>query len=242
MPRGAPDFGMYAVKEVTASISDMGEVAARLGSIVTYDKRGDVIDFDNFENPLLKWVVESFIDGYGRLDSTYAKSGSQSMKLHTGNVGDAKVEMHRYFPIQKSRKLGIELSFSLSSRNCDLWFYYRYWSGTRYYDASFRFDPLDRKIYVWDGEADEWIKVADTWGIQIGGYFFHTIKLVVDFDTALYKRLLFDDGEYDISSQPIYNFGSEVFPILTVYIFSKNRDAAGGDMWIEDFILTQAEP
>ncbi|GAH95398.1 unnamed protein product, partial [marine sediment metagenome] len=40
--RGQPDYAALAPKEIAASISDMGEVAARLGSIVTYDKRGDV--------------------------------------------------------------------------------------------------------------------------------------------------------------------------------------------------------
>ena len=55
MPRGQADFGQYAVKEVSASISDMGEVAARLGSIDIYDKRGDVVFFDNFEGAFLRW-------------------------------------------------------------------------------------------------------------------------------------------------------------------------------------------
>ncbi|GAH46800.1 unnamed protein product, partial [marine sediment metagenome] len=207
------DFGALAVKDVTASISDMGEVAARLGSIVTYDKRGDVVDFDNFEEPILKWEVNPFVDAYGRLDSTHAKSGSQSMKLHTANRANAKVEIHRSFAILKAKKLGIEISFSLSNRNCDLWFYFWYNSGERAYDARLKFDPNSKKLYVWDEVGADWVEVADTWGVTVSGYFFHTIKLVVDFDNALYKRLLFDNEEYDISSRTVYNYESVVFPI-----------------------------
>ncbi|GAH55625.1 unnamed protein product, partial [marine sediment metagenome] len=31
MPKGQPDFGMYAVKETVSSLADMGELAVRLG-------------------------------------------------------------------------------------------------------------------------------------------------------------------------------------------------------------------
>ncbi|GAH47647.1 unnamed protein product, partial [marine sediment metagenome] len=67
----------------------MGEIAARLGSIVTYDKRGDVVDFDNFEFPVLRWdinVVGS--ESYARLDSAQCRSGAQCMKMFTDNGVD----------------------------------------------------------------------------------------------------------------------------------------------------------
>ncbi|GAI49683.1 unnamed protein product, partial [marine sediment metagenome] len=70
MSRGQPDYGSSAVKEVAGTLADMGELAARLSSIVEYDRRGDVVYLDDFEEPVLKWSPLAAGAGYIRLDNT----------------------------------------------------------------------------------------------------------------------------------------------------------------------------
>jgi len=54
MAHGTPDWGVTASKKTIYSLHDMGELAVRLGSIVSFDRRGDVIFSDSFQNGLGK--------------------------------------------------------------------------------------------------------------------------------------------------------------------------------------------
>jgi len=242
MPRGQPDYGMYAVKDVTASISDMGEVAARLGSIVTYDKRGDVVDFDNFEGAVLKWLATGAGAGrYGRLSSESVKSGSQAVELYTPDIVDSSFTLQKLIPILASRKLGVEISFSKLDLDLDLHLVNVYTDGAIEYQAYGIIDPtnLTLSIYTTDWALE---KVADIKPLYSEVFLFHTIKLVADFETGFYKRIMLDKNEWDIESIPMPS--DPVAP--SIYLLStfaiKNRATDGGKCWFDDFIFTQAEP
>ena len=50
-----PDYGRLSAQATVFPVTDLGELAARLGSIVSHDRRGDVIWLDGFEDGLDKW-------------------------------------------------------------------------------------------------------------------------------------------------------------------------------------------
>lgn len=242
MARGAPDYGAYASKEVSASISDMGEVAARLGSIDIFDKRGDVVDFDNFEEPILKWLPEPVGAGSAViLDSTNVKSGSQSVKLTTGAVVGAKSGFSKAIPVLGSLKIGLEYSFSYIAFGGALHFLIVYYNGTRYQYAEAKIDLVAGTISINDSTG-AWKEIAA--GIFPGAWrrTFHTLKLVADFTTGYYKRLLFDYTEYDLSTEAIETDLSPITANLTLQCKAESQFAIAYDLWIEDLIITQAEP
>lgn len=242
MARGQADFGLYAPKDVGVGISDMGEVAARLGSIVTYDKRGDVVIFDNFEDAILKWEVLVVGAGaYGRLDSTDARSGSQSLKLHTLDEADSEVDVDKGIAILGSKKLGFEVSFSSLGENCDLDLWTVYYDGNFWIQAAFSFDPSTGDLKVMD-DTGNFVTVATIADVYSNIFMFHTVKLVADFNLRYYKRLLFDTHEYDISAIKLYRTGAVQAPYLDLGFKLHNRAADGGDVWIDDYVLTQSEP
>ena len=240
--RGQADYGALAAKETTAAVSDMGEVAARLGSIVTYDKRGDVVDFDSCEDAVLRWAVyPGTVNDYARLDSTSVKSGSQAIRLHSDNVSGAGVTITRGIPVLASKRLGFEVSFSRLSTGVNLQLLIYYFTGVKYYLAALKLDNFIRKLYVWN-IAGGWTEVADSGYLFEMNFLFSTVKLVADFEALLYQRLLFNPYEHDISSIPLYSFLNTAAPHIMMHISLNNLDAAGGDVWIEDIVWTQAEP
>lgn len=242
MPRGQPDFGPLAAKEITASISDMGEVAARLGSIVTYDKRGDVVDFDDFEEPVLKWEVSSSLGGaLYTFSSASVKSGSQSILLITPASEDANTVMHKMISVLVSRRLGFEISFSDLAGNGSLILFVSYRDGAREYQAKVKLNITEHKLYVSD-LAGEWVEVADVGILFSATYMFHTIKAVVDFETAKYVRLLFSNREYDISTHAFYSTPYVIAPRIAIYFYVETAVALSKHVYLDDFIFTQAEP
>lgn len=242
MARGQPDYGMYASKDVSASISDMGEVAARLGSIVTYDKRGDVVDFDNFEGPVLSWQTCTFVAGdYVKLDSTSVKSGCQAVKLHCEDADIAFGRLEKGIALLSSRRLGIEISFS--NLTTAPYFDFRMFreTGTLQQRAWLRINFEDRQIALYDKDGN-WLDVLATGHFRIVPHTYHTVKLVADFTAETYSRLLFNERELDISSHALFSQASVAAPYVELFIQTSARDSLGGDIWIDDFILTQAEP
>lgn len=240
--RGQADYGALAAKEVSASISDMGEVAARLGSIVTYDKRGDVVDFDNFEGPSLKWNTSATGAGSAiYLDSTYIKSGSQSVRLKTGNILNGAALIVKNIAVLSSLKLGVEVSFNLASLANDLRIWLSYYSGAVLVEAGLKFDLTNGILYIQDS-AGNWKELATGLVLSTEPFIFHTLKLVADFATGYYKRLLFNFTEYDLSEAMYRGADLTTAPQIRTSIQLVAKDSVGGSLWIDDAIWTQAEP
>ena len=245
---GLPDYsapkpvGQVPVGPIHTS-TDIGELAARLGSPVTYDRRGNVVFYDDFEEPFLKWRILGYVDAYGRLDSTQVKTGSQSVRLHTGDVADAAITMVKNVPILASKEIGAEVTFSINGDDCDLLIQCSYYEAPTLYWPFIKFNPNLGETGIYEG-PDTYKKIADTpvrW--EAGDRpVFHTIKVVFDAETGLYRRLLFDHQEFDISNEVIFSSDFAGVPRALIVIRSENRAAVGGDIWINDFILTQNEP
>jgi len=242
MPRGQPDYGEYAVKEVAASVSDMGEVAARLGSIVTFDKRGDVVDFDNFEEPALRW--EKAIQGassYARHSSNRCKSGSQALELYQDGSASAFTEIRSGIAVLGSKNLGMEISYSTTDITCLFNIYIVFLTGTKRYEAEARIDFAAYKFYVCDENGD-FIEIGSFYGVSATPIPYHTIKLVADFDSFKYKRLLLDNYEYDISAIGLLEATEAAVPVVLRQIEIRPVTTNGGTIYVDDFVFTQAEP
>ncbi|GAJ22875.1 unnamed protein product, partial [marine sediment metagenome] len=163
MPRGQPDYGGHAAKEITGSLSDMAELATRLGSIVTFDRRGDVAFLDDYESGIEKWV-ESHAEGteWGTvgLSARAAESGSFSTKLVTKGTVDGYAQVIYTLPYWNpiNGRLGVEIKFTLPSNlmRFDMSLFIQSWEG--YIWAGVEYDSWDKvlKIYV-DGAYEEFV-------------------------------------------------------------------------------------
>jgi len=242
MPRGQPDYGEYAVKEVAASVSDMGEVAARLGSIVTFDKRGDVVDFDNFEEPVLKWGY-TYYDALSTvyLSSDNPKSGSQSVRFYVPAVVGNWAYIFKTTSPLGSKNIGVEISFSAIHGAKTLEILLEHYDGEYLRKAGARFHQSEGKLYIED-ENYSWLEVANIGDTLYSVFVYYTMKLVCNFDTGKYSRLLFSNRQIDLSNKAIWKTADTSAPSLTQYIRTEVLGSANTVCFLDDFVLTQAEP
>jgi len=242
MPRGQPDGGMYAVKEVAGSVSDVGELAAMLGSIVTYDKRGDVIDFDDFESPVLKWVVSTAgLGGTAQLLSTSVKKGSQSCLLHGLGGADSYIQILKSLGMQGTKRLGYEVSFSIPNTNGVLELRIIYQDGTTEHRAGLQFNPLTTVVSVWD-DTPAWVPIAIYGVINTVNMMFYTVKMVVDFATLKYVRVLFNQHQYNVETISVETPGGVGAPRVDYECRIVTPALVESDWSIDNVIWTQAEP
>jgi len=259
---GLPD---YAVRKPVGAVpvgpvytsTDIAELAARLGSINTFDRRGNVIFLDDFENGLSKWRPWQSAAGHQiSLSNERARSGAVSVKLATDPAfvaGDAWIEHHMTFPTIS--KLGVEFSFSLGLEA-----------------GALQVGEIYLEIDAYDGvnASNIYVSWISTPALGVGGgiwqyygsdgayhdlgiisrfdighwfYTFNTVKMVFDLATTKYARLLVNSASHNISSLDYNKFGDiGTAPRLTVNIGIHRVGIPDATMYADDVIITQNEP
>lgn len=250
MPHGQPDYGVQAVKETVFGLADLAETAARLDSIVTFDRRGDIVWLDDFESDVLKWSLT--LPGVGDsvvASSEAARNGAFSAKLTTGNVAGDMVTMVHYSPFPVTSRVGFEISFTVHDNLSDLIFSQRLYDGSDEHFARVRYRPATDVLEYLDRNA-AWQNLAPSLVLLSATYILHTIKLVIDLNTQEYVRVIVDDVVYDLSALepplllPLYRHTPDV---LTTPHWEQLVDTITGvnantSSYIDDAIVTQNEP
>lgn len=253
---GTPDYSSpkplatVPTGEVYTS-TDIGELAARLGSIDTFDRRGNVIDLDDFESPILTWHTAASSTGMVRHTSIQAWSGAQSVQLLCGILVDDYAQMNKRFSSLAPGKVGMEVHWRLDNwggPGNDADYYFRLLhsrvDGTADYHFQIRYDrTLGRWYFLTDKNTEAPIleqSMGDAW---------QPFKLVIDTTTGKYERVILSAQEIDMSeyggyvtTPASYNPG-EIYTTLRI----TQRDGLGVGtnylyMLVDDFLLTQNEP
>lgn len=242
MASGQRDFGLYAPTGTIVGLSDLGELAVRLGSIITHDRRGNVIWFDDFESGLNTWTLLSTIGADKPVwTADYAKSGGFCCKLHTSATAWNQSYIRHYMGIPVLSKFGLEVSFSLPSTNVN--FYCEQAISDRVNIPKYGVEyDLPNKSLLYLG-ADNLYHTFATGIYPITlPYAFNTLKVVVDAVAKVYIRAIFNNTTYDLSAYSPYNPTTVSYTYHQAAITLENPAAEAKEVYIDAVIITQNEP
>jgi len=242
MPRGQPDYGVYAAKELAAGAADLGEAAARLGSIVTYDRRGDVLLLDDFEDDLAAWEIETSGAGASVKVSTEHKlRGFCSMKLVAGsNVNRyAKATLH-WGPVPAAR-FGLEVAYTMDAHMESAESGCNYYSGAYKISMGCKFDMVNKKLYVLTtGGLYQEVPVVIL--PVCSPYVFYFIKGVFDVNLLTYIRGIVAMLSFDLSSIPLSVMPDFTSPMFESYIKLISLAGYNAISYLDSAIITFNEP
>ena len=240
MPHAGPDWGTYAPVSTIYSIQDLGELAARLGSPVTFDRRGNIIFMDNFDSGIEPWWIGGNPTGWtGRWSPDQYKSGGFSLELTTKAAAGASVYAQCYFPYPSKSRLGVEICFNHNYQVKQADFNIEIYDGSYLYEAYIR---LIDDTWYYQGDDHEYHALSPTTDLMTD-IMFHTLKLVFDLTTGKYVRLIVDTTVFDLSNFIIYKVDSSSSPSFYIYYeITARESAAAAQVWIDNLILTQNEP
>ena len=237
-----PDYSTrYKMARVFANIDD-AELAARLGSINTFDRRGTVFLMENFEAPISKWTGSATGIGSGTsITIERVKSGSQSWKGTTGDIIGDHIDLYNYFQRPANLTMGLEVSVTLHHQMDYYGLRISDWNGSTVTSAEIRYyvdtDTLKYRdsagIYQDITTSLELYDLLDTW---------HTIKIVADFSKKEYMRCLVDENTYDLSGTACQETPVVHDPLAVGYIKAYTRVNANRTCYVDNIIVTQDEP
>ena len=249
MARGYPDYKVQPTQQTTFN-EDNNELAARLGGLSRIHRAGQLIYQTDFSEGITDWLDGC---GGGALAEVYnlkSYNGDSVLRLTAANAGLNYAQAYKIFPFAKSYTYGYELTFAVIQGGGGVTPLFTleillYNQGTNY---RYRvvIDETNHRIRV----ISDLPLPGGTYDIYTGLYglastlgapVYHWMKLIIDFETYQYTRLLFDDLVIPLtqytpwltlaaSNYEMYVYLSLASGLLTPMIL------------VDDFILTFNEP
>jgi len=242
MPHGYPDYGVGAPTSTIYPVLDIGELAARLGSIVTFDRRGNVIFLDDFEATLKKWTHTSYnAEGDFQHSVEAARSGGYSAKLLTPITIDKDTWISCHRPLPVLSKIGLEYSYAMYLQIKYIYLTINFLERAARYNFALRYDRYNTTLAYLNSSGD----YTDLDGIVSHQMLYHawnTIKLVADYENKKYVRALLNENSWDLKDIAPYTPTYSGTPSLYLEARITNRAAGQHYIYLDDVILTQNEP
>lgn len=242
MPHGYPPWSGIKKKTVFAIPIDLAELAARLGSIVTFDRRGDVFHMEDFRGGIAGWLsLGGGDDSTLELSVDSPKIGGFSMKLVPGDAALDFMNAYRYMVYPKAGRLGLELSFTVNASTHYIRFLFHIYDGVNLSQAGIEYDHANTRLRYRDSGGEWQVEDSDL-ELSTLEVLFHTIKLVVDTENGKYLRLILDSLTYNLSA---YDLDADTDPTVAhLYLEVQNvaADTSQPAIYVDDVIVTQNEP
>ena len=240
--RGGPDYGVWAPKHTVTALADLAELAARLQSPYIFDRRGDVVIMDDFEDPPLKWTISH--SGVGSLverSSVTAFAGGWSARLRTGDAAgnDAIISKRVFEP--ESRKCGLTAFFCTPSHFTTAELGMRLPAEDVLHQGIIRLRAAAGTIEYLSAEGT-WIAFAPLPDLPRAFHAFWPVKLILDFEKTTYHEFLLGPYSYDIKHITLRRLGGWVIPFSHIHIRAITDTVGNRDMYVDNVVFTRNEP
>ncbi len=242
MAHGTPDWGSTQGTQTTHPVLDVGEAAVRLGSPDRFERLGNVLMIDGFEDGPARWSAT--VNGAGGVvaaDATHARTGAWSLRLTAGSGAPDLVSAVHHEPYPVLGRLGLEWSLLIPGTGSKL---------------NVAFETADGAQVVSSQLVIDWVAnvigYTDNGGVtrQLGtlvppaadATLFHTFKLVLDASAKAYVRALVDNTSISLAGVPARISPLAGGAFLNVGFTFFGRAGALDTVYVDDVIISQNEP
>jgi len=238
----SPDYSKFLGQSIRFSLQDMGELAARLGSINVFDRRGETLLTDDCSHGTDKWSVLGGGAGFGVNASTdHACFSAYSLKFITGLGGAGFAELEKYFDLMDVKRVGFEFLFAYGM-DVDLFdVVIDFSNGVNTYRAEIKFNFTDKTLSYVDGAHGDVVlgalkQVFDDLGC------FSQLKIVVDIENLTYVRIVQGHNLYEIPETTLKFITASSYEYYRISLRMVTLADTNGYAYLGGFILTANEP
>ena len=242
LPLDMPDDYPWLPSSTRYPLADLGEQAVRLGSPVTFDRRGEVVWYDVCDKGISPYsITGSGTGNLVRVDTQYSLHGGYVLQMHAGSDADHFSEFIKHISNQEMLRAGLEAAFWLPVGGERFMITIQRLTGAQESTARVGLNYTNHTLELWTADG-EWEQI-DTVGVFENDYgIYHHLKLVADFESGCFMRMLYDNRRYDLS-----NYGLIVTADTTVAMYRARIKFIGlsgqdNDAYIGHVIVTGNEP
>jgi hypothetical protein len=222
-------------------LSDVGELAARLGSPMTHDRRGQVMFLDDLESGIVRYgEIDGGTNGQIVWSEDSARSYGHSLKVIASTDGARMAGIGWGLGVTPSRRVGVQCmaAFPGEPGVFEMGMYLQSWAGGA--QAALRVDGGSYRLRCYDAVGG-WVDVGDGLRLAAGCHVWHHLKLAADFERGRYLYLLVDGEEYDVSVYSVGDVPETGGLWFYFYIVHYATNAYNTVCYIDDIIVTGAE-
>jgi hypothetical protein len=238
----APDDYPWLPGSKRTVVADLGELAARMGSPVTYDRRGEVVYFEDMRHGLND--IDFISAGFGATYAITADHGLTSgytLAISTSALDGSFVSWSNYHNIVTSETVGIEECFMAYKK-------FKYHSLFGYTDTGVNMlAPAIRlngvtKTLEYQNDTGAWTVIHTFGYYPYGSYHHHHLKLVYNIISKKYMRFMFDDLEIDMTGFGFLVGVTQGHPGIYANVGHTVSDAQVNALYHNHLVITLNEP
>jgi len=243
MAHGHADYGVGSPIQTVHTSTDIAELAARLGSPDTFDRRGNVLWYDDFEGGVEKWTyVTDGVGGGLEWSAESSKTGRFSAKLKTPPNDASYGQMRCRIAYPQTSRVGLEIAFSIPDGLAltYVWLTLHIRTSAWLHSAQLKYDvPTD--TLAWR-EGALWTDLSPVVKLARAAELFHVIKVVADMEKKEYVRAVLDNNEWDLTGETTAGHASPDAAEIRGYV--QIRPSTDDEMYIlvDNAIITHNEP
>lgn len=242
MAHGTKPYARTTPADTIFGVADMGELVTRLGSINTYDRRGNTVWFDDFESGRHMWAYGGTVGWASAWEGNHSRNGGFSCALTPGpGVGGTAFATHNQ-PVPVLGRCGVEMSWSHTTDHGYVELQLTYHDGALYHRAAIRYNQPLAQIEILTGLPVVWTGILAVAALGTDLSLFNTFKIVGDFVNDLYIRAFFNGNTIPIVGVPLVSAASGFAPVFDVIFTRRSAVVAAGVAYHDDCIMTQNEP
>jgi len=238
----SPDYSRYLPGSVRFSLQDMSELAVRLGSFDIFDRRGEVIWYDQFDYGLGGYAVSySGAGGSVNLSADNRFHYPYNCKIILPSTSPYTAYMNRNVRALTLERVGYEITAAYVGGISQVMYRHEVSDGSDTYYPGILLDAGSRKLYIQD-ESQSWLQVASLHPFVSAGVWYITFKIVYDLARKHYVRFVTDYMTLDLTP---YQFAYEHLgdtPMLSLLNTFVGQAGTAGIVHVASLILTANEP
>lgn len=220
----------------------LADLAASLRPIQRWDHRGQILEAVDFENGIPPQLGCYAAGGETwEIDPHYSQGSRYCLHVTTVAGANSSIYFTQEFRITPFSRFGSEVAIALPTQQMDVRLALTIYNGSAYYQAKIRWDVLNSTLYYYNSAGAQ-VPLSAACRVRAGTGIYNHLKLVADFTTNKFMRVLVNEQAFAIPTIDLYTAASSLAPHMEFYLYIGSTYAIAYNVYVDDWVITGEEP
>lgn len=238
----APDYSKYLPNSSRLSLQDLGELAARLGSPVFFDRRGELVYVEDFAYGLGGWITATSGDGASvSLDGAKPYRHPYQAKLVAGTTLSKSATLGRTIGGWVTGRVGIEWIIAIEENAAYSHYLLNVFNGTTLSQTRLQYTDSTKTWSMRNAAGAYTAVLVSSIGVT-GSCMYIPVKFVFDLDTGYYCRLMVGSNIVNLDTLAFQQSDDTDVAMLEIAVYLYGTGVVAPILRLAQLLITANEP